>query len=88
MSNGRIADLDDKILTVSLNCTIGELGPVVGDDPIRDLIPADDSVDELGCGLLVDLGHSGCFRSLGELVDGDVQILESSNGPGERAQDV
>jgi hypothetical protein len=35
MSNGCIADLDDKILTVSLNCTIGELGPVVSDDLFR-----------------------------------------------------
>jgi hypothetical protein len=36
MSNGRIADLDAKILTVSLKCAVGELGPIVGDDPVQD----------------------------------------------------
>jgi hypothetical protein len=34
MSNRRIADLDAKILTISLEHTTGELGPVVGDDPV------------------------------------------------------
>jgi hypothetical protein len=34
MSNGCIADLDANILTVSLKRAVGELGPVVGDDPI------------------------------------------------------
>jgi hypothetical protein len=68
----RIADLDAKILTVSLKGPTGELGSVVGDDPIRDPKPADDGLDKLDCGLLVDLDHRGCFRPLGELVDVDV----------------
>jgi hypothetical protein len=65
-----------------------ELGPVVGDDPIRDPKPADDGLDKFDCGLLIDLDHRGCFRPLGELVDGDVQIPESSDGYGEWTQDV
>jgi hypothetical protein len=36
MSNGRIADFNAKILTVSLECTAGELRPIVSDDPVRD----------------------------------------------------
>jgi hypothetical protein len=88
MSNRRITDLDAKILTVSLEHAIVELGPIVGDDPIRDPKPTGDGLDELDCGLLVDLDHMGCFQPLGELVDDDVQILESSDGPGERTQDV
>jgi hypothetical protein len=88
MSNRRIADLDTKILTVSLERTASELGPVVGDDPVRDPKPTDNRLDELDCGLLVDLDHRGCFRPLGELVDGDVQISESSDDPGECTQDV
>jgi hypothetical protein len=88
MSNGRIADLDTKILTVSLKCAIGELRSIVGDDPARDPELVDDALDKLDCGLFVNLDHRGCFRPLGELVDGDVQIPESSNSPGERTQDV
>jgi hypothetical protein len=71
-----------------LERTAGELGPVVGDDPIRDPKPADDGLDELDCGLLVDLDHRGCFRPPDELVDGDVQIPESFDSPGEWTQDV
>jgi hypothetical protein len=85
MSNGRIANFDAKILTVSLKCTAGELGPVVSDNPVWDPKPADDGLDELDCGLLVDLDHWGCFRPPGELVDGLVQISESFDGPGQRA---
>jgi hypothetical protein len=42
MSNGRIADLDAQILTVALEGTASELGPVVGDDPVQDPEPAHD----------------------------------------------
>jgi hypothetical protein len=88
MSNGHIADLDAKILIVSLKCTADELGPVVSDDPVWDPKPTDDRRYNLDCGLLVDLDHRGCFRPLGELLNGNVQTLESSDGPGERTQDV
>jgi hypothetical protein len=57
MSNGHIADLDAKILVVSLKCTAGELGPIIGDDSVRDPKPTDDGLDELDYGLL----HRGCF---------------------------
>jgi hypothetical protein len=88
MSNRCIVDLDAKILKVSLKHTASELGPVVGDDPVRDLEPADDGLYELDYGFFVDLDHKGCFWPLGELNDGDVQILDSTNGPGEWTQDV
>jgi hypothetical protein len=77
MSNERIADLDAKRLTVSLECAAGELGPAVSDDPVQDPKPADDAHDKLDYGLLVDLDYRGCFRPLGELVDCDIQIPES-----------
>jgi hypothetical protein len=80
MSNRCIADLNAKILIVSLKCATGELGPIVGDDLVRDSKPADDGLDELD--------HKGCFRPLGELVDGNVQIPECSDGPREETQDV
>jgi hypothetical protein len=72
MSNGHIADLDAKILTVSLKHAAGELGPVVSDETIRDPKPTNDGLWKLDYGLLVDLDHMGCFRPLGELVDGDI----------------
>jgi hypothetical protein len=67
VSNGRIADLDAKILAVSFECTVGELGPVVGDYPVRDPKRADDGLYEFDCGLLVDLDHRGYFWPVGEL---------------------
>jgi hypothetical protein len=88
MSNGCIVDFDTQILAVSLECTAGELGPVVSDDPVWDPKPTNHGLDELNCGLLVDLDHNGCFRPPGELVDRDIYIPESSNDPGERTQDV
>jgi hypothetical protein len=88
MSNGRIADLDAKILAVSLKRATGELGPVISYDPVQDPELADNGLDKLDCRLLVDLDHRGCFRPLGELVDGDVQIPESFDDPGEQTQDL
>jgi hypothetical protein len=72
------------LLSLSLECIAGELGPIVSNDPVWDPTPADDGLDKLDYGLLVDLDHRGCFRPLGELVDGDIQISESSDGLGER----
>jgi hypothetical protein len=83
VSNGRIINFDAKILIISLEGTAGELGPVVGDDPVQNPKPAEDGLDEFVCGLLVDLDHRGCFQPPGELVDDDIQIPESSNGHGE-----
>jgi hypothetical protein len=42
MSNRGIADLDAKIVVVSLKHATGELGSVVGEDPVRDPEHADD----------------------------------------------
>jgi hypothetical protein len=84
LDDGRIEDLDAKILAVSLEHAAGELRLVVGDDPVQDLKPVDDRLDELDCGLLIDLDQRGCFRSLSELVDDDVQTPKSSDDPEER----
>jgi hypothetical protein len=85
VNNEGIADFYAKIFTVPLECTAGELGLVSSDDPVRDPKPAD---DELDCGLLIDLDHMGRFRPLGEFVDGDIEILVPSDGPGKWPQDV
>jgi hypothetical protein len=72
MSNRHITDLDAKFLAVFLKRATGELGPVIGDDGVRDPKPVDDGLDKLDCGLLIDLDHNGCFRPLAELDDDDV----------------
>jgi hypothetical protein len=63
-----------------LECAADELGPIVSDDPVRDTKPADDGLDKINCGLLIDLDHKGRFRSLGEFVDGDIEIPIPSDG--------
>jgi hypothetical protein len=35
-----------------------------------------------------DVDHRGCFRPLGELVDGNVEVPVPADGPGERSQDI
>jgi hypothetical protein len=83
MHNRCIADLDAEVFTVLLKHPDCELGPIVSDDPVGDPKPVDDYLDKLDYRLFVDLDYRGCFRPLCELVDGDVQIPESSDGLGE-----
>jgi hypothetical protein len=88
MSNGRIAYLDAQIFIVPLEGTAGELGPVVDDNPVRDHKSVDDGLDKFYCGLLIDFDHMGRFRSLGEIVNGDVEKSVPSDGVGKRLHDV
>jgi hypothetical protein len=88
VSNGRIANFYAKIFTVPLECIAGKLGPIVSDDPVQDPKLADDGLDKLDFGLLIDLEHRGRFRALGEFVDGNIEILVPSDGPGKWPQDV
>jgi hypothetical protein len=82
MSNRSISNFYAKIFTILLECTAGELGFVISDDPIQNPKLADDGLDELDCRLLVDLDRRGRFRPLGEFVDDDVEILVPFDGPG------
>jgi hypothetical protein len=88
MGNRRIADLYAQIFAVPLEGVTSKLGPIVGDDPVRDSKSAYDGLDELDCGLLVDVDHRGCFRPLGEFVDGDLEEPVPSDGAGKWPHDV
>jgi hypothetical protein len=88
VSNESIANFYTKIFTLLLECTAGELRPIVKDDPIWVLKPADDGLDELDCRFLVDLDHRDRFQPLGEFVDGDIEISVPSDGPRKWPQDV
>jgi hypothetical protein len=88
ISNRGIADLDPKIFAVPLEGITSKLGLIVSDDPVWDPKPAYDGLDKLYCGLLVDFNHWGCFRPLGELVDGDIEELVPFDGAGKWPHDV
>jgi hypothetical protein len=88
MSNRGVANLDAKIFTVPLEGTTSKLGPIVGDDPIWDPESAYDGLDEFHCRLLVDVDHWGCFRSLSELVTGNIEEPVPSDGSGKWPHDV
>jgi hypothetical protein len=88
MGNRRIADLYTQIFAVPLEGAASKLGPIVSDDHVWDPKSAYDGLDELGCGLLVDVDHRGCFRPLGEFVYGDIEEPVPSDGAGEWPHDV
>jgi hypothetical protein len=82
VSNRHIANFYAKIFTVPLECITGKLGPIASDDPVRGPKLADDGLDKLDFGLLIDLKHRGRFQPLGEFVDRNIEILVPSDGPG------
>jgi hypothetical protein len=88
VSNEHIANFYAKIFTVPLECTTGELGPILSDDHVQDPKPTNDGLDKLDCRLLVDLDHRGRFWPLDEFVDGDIEILVPSDNLREWTQDV
>jgi hypothetical protein len=88
IGNGRIADLYAQIFAVPLEGATSKLGPIVGDYPVRDPKSAYDGLDELDCGLLVDVDHWCRFRPLDELVDGDVEEPVPSDDAGKWPHDV
>jgi hypothetical protein len=88
VSNGRISNLDAKIFAVPMECIIGELGPVMSDDPVWDPDPVDNRLDEIDYKLFVDFDHRGRFQPLGEFVDADVEIPVPFVSPGKWPQDV
>jgi hypothetical protein len=88
VSNGHISYLDAQVFTVPLEGTASELGPVVSDTPILDPKLADDEFDKFHYGLFVDFDHRGCFRSLGELIDGNVEKPVTSDDAEEWPHDV
>jgi hypothetical protein len=88
MSWRGIANLDAKIFAVPLEGTTSKLALIIDDDPVWDPESAYDGLDELYCGLLIDFDHWGCFRPLGELVNGDIEESVTSDGVGKWPHDV
>jgi hypothetical protein len=88
ISNTGIANLDAKIFVVPLESTTSKLGPIVGDDPVWDPKSTYNGLDEFHCGFLIDFDYWGCFWPLGELVDGDIEESEPSDGTRKWPPDV
>jgi hypothetical protein len=81
-----VTDLDVKVFIVLLKQSASELGPMVSDDTVLYPEPIDDLIDKLDSRFLVDLDYRSCFWPLCELVDGDIHVPISSDGPGERSR--
>jgi hypothetical protein len=74
--------------TVLLKDPTCKLGPVVCNDTTWDPKYADDRLEEGDNSALGDAGHRGGFRPLGELVNGDKEVLVPADSPGKRSQDI
>ena len=62
--------------------------PFIGDDSVWDAEATCDTADELKRRVLRNLDDWNCLRPLGELVDGDVEVLIAPDCSGEWTQDV
>ena len=88
MSNRGEAELDTEVLAVVPKQGTCELGAIIGDDSVRDTEATCDTADELKCCVLGNLDNWDHLRPLGELVDGDVEVLIAPDCSGEWTQDV
>ena len=57
--------------------TTYELGAIVSNNAIRNSEPVDDVLDEFGHPLRLEVGDGPDFDPLGELVDGDQEVIEA-----------
>lgn len=88
MSNRSKAELDPDFLAVLSEGIAGELRAIVSDYAVGDFEVENNSMDELDCYACGDLGNVYGFSPLGELVDGDEQVLVAPDYLGERSQDI
>ena len=88
MSDGGEAELDAEVFAVVPEQGTRELGAIVGDDPIRDTEATGDVADKLERHVLGHLDDWDCLRPLGELVDGDVEVLIAPDCSWEWTQNV
>lgn len=82
------AKFDPNALTVISEHVACDLCVVIGDDAVWDPKVARDTLNELEHGMFVDFGDQEFLRPLGELVNGDKEVLVASNGLGKHAQDI
>jgi hypothetical protein len=88
MSHGREVELGADALAILLEDPTCKLGSVVRNDTVWDPKSTDDGLEEDDSGTLGDVDHRGGLWPLGELVDGDEEVLVPANGPGKWSQDI
>lgn len=88
MSDGGVADFYPESFAVLGEGGAGELCAVVGDDLVGDPKMAHNSSEESDHGVGSDLGDGHSLHPLGEFIDGDVEVLVSTDRLGKRPQDV
>ncbi len=82
------AQFDAHVIAIVAEQLTGELGAVVCNDTVEHSESGRDAPDELEGGMLVDLDDWISFGPLGELVDGDVQVLIPASSRFEWSEDV
>ena len=88
MSNGGEAQLDAHVVAVVPKKFAGELGSIIGDDPIWNTKPCHQILDELERRVLVGFHDCSCLGPLRELVDRHVQPFITPDGFWERSQNI
>ena len=78
MSNGDIFDGDAKVFVEVLKVMASKCSSEVGDDAVRETKSVDDVFKELDCFLCSSRDERFILNPLGELVNGNVYVPETS----------
>jgi len=85
---GGVVDLDAHIITICLEHNAGEVCAIIGDDAVWHPEPGYNSFEEIGGRMPVDCSDRHSFRSLGELVNGNIEVLVATNSFGKRTEGI
>jgi hypothetical protein len=88
MSHGREAELGVDALAILLEDSTCKLGSIVRNDTDWDPKSTDDGFEEGDSNTLGDADYRGGLWPLGELVDGDEEVLVPANGPEKWSHDI
>ena len=78
MSNGNVFNKDASVFAEVPKMMAGKSYPEVGDDAVRETVSVYDIFKELDCFLCSSRNERFVLDPLGELINGDVHILETS----------
>ena len=78
MSNRDIFDGDATVFAEVLEVMASKCSSEIGDDAIRETKSVDDIFEELDCFLCSSRDKRFIFNPLGELVDGDIYVPETT----------
>src|SRR5512136_2061705 len=88
VGGGGEAELDAHVFAVIAEKFTNELGAIIRNNTVRHPKPGCNALNELKCGVLIDLDDRISLGPLSELVDRDIQIPKSARGPPKRSQNI